>query len=111
MFIFRENIAKQTKKKTYTHSNNSINVFNFSKTNKDSTVISNYVSERMLKVNDYLGSQGVKKSVYTNYNTYDLSRSDKIINCDLNTVKNPSGEVNKYRKNGPHNFNGKRGFY
>ena len=113
-FNFREDKAqiKETKKKTFIQYNNiSKNVVSSLKPKTNSKVSSLYTSERSMKVKGYLGSDQVKMNIYVNYNTIDVSRSDKIINTEINNLQKSLKIDKKFLKNGDHNFNGKRGFY
>jgi hypothetical protein len=63
------------------------------------------------KIGNFLNSEQVKTNVYANYNTIDVSRSDKITNTDMCSLQKPSNKDKKFLKNVAHNFTGKRGFY
>jgi hypothetical protein len=96
--------------KTFVHNNNSNNICKTLKPNDDSKSYM-YEARNKRKVGNFLNSEQIKSNVYANYNTIDVSRSDKITNTEMCGLQKPSNKDKKFLKNYAHNFTGKRGFY
>ena len=95
-------------KKIFKQSNNSRNIMTSFKQNYDNSLFN---SKKKNNTRNYLNSEQIKKNIYSNYNTIDVSRSDKITNTTMNSVLKPSLKDKKFLPNTSHNFTGKRGFY